>query len=155
MLLVLAGGLLLGLLPAVEGGDDRPASDDSEIAAQMQRSYKQAPPAKIVFENELVIVKDVTLQPGEANFLHEHKYPQVYVLLEGSRITGDLKRKAAPAGQLGRIGYEMPAKHEGFNVGDKVHRYIVIELKDKPGAASATTSESSKTEAAKTEPTKP
>jgi hypothetical protein len=95
--------------------------------------------SKLLFENERVRVWDLRLAPGESTGLHAHHRDYFYVVigdgeLEALNADGSLLHRGTM--QDGEVHYrdidDEPAVHEAFNVGQKVWRNIIVELKDKP-----------------------
>jgi quercetin dioxygenase-like cupin family protein len=93
---------------------------------------------KLLFENALVRVWEMTLAPGERSDRHRHDHPYLLCVLEGSRIdaeidgTGYLEIPVQP----GSVFFVPPGSTEtAINATDRRFREILIELKTAPGDA--------------------
>ena len=87
---------------------------------------------RILFENDLVKVWEMTLAPGEKSALHRHDHPYVMCVVEGTRIDADMVGKgyAQIPVQPGSVLYVPPGETErAINPTDTPFREILIELK--------------------------
>ena len=98
-----------------------------------------------LFENDRVIVWDLTLAPGEGSGVHTHENTYFFQVLEGST----LETLDAEGNSLGSFDFEtgstvwldldgddvvlndlrVPATHDAKNVGNNPYREILVELK--------------------------
>jgi mannose-6-phosphate isomerase-like protein (cupin superfamily) len=90
---------------------------------------------ELLFENDRVRVWEMILQPGEESPLHMHEgdYVFVYVTPE-NKIKAFVEGKEGPESEFadGFVQYTEVGPgtwHKIRNVGDKVHRQILFELK--------------------------
>ena len=88
---------------------------------------------KLLFENELVRVWEMSLAPGECSDRHRHDLPYLLCVLEGSRIDADIEgtgRIEIPV-QPGSVFFvPAGATETAINASDRSFREILIELKD-------------------------
>ncbi len=86
----------------------------------------------VVFENELVRVWEVLLEPGEKQELHQHTLPYVVVAIEpgNNRITSLDGETRDTAEVPGHVVYQDPGQiHELHNVGTTRYRNRLVEIK--------------------------
>jgi hypothetical protein len=77
--LLLNALLLIGSLPIIaHDGAVEPGSDDAIVAAPDHY--------RVVFENEIVRVLEVTIKPGEKEPFHTHSLPSVMTIITGARL---------------------------------------------------------------------
>jgi beta-alanine degradation protein BauB len=89
----------------------------------------------IVFENDLVRVWEVLLEPGEKQELHQHELPYVIVAIESgnNRITNVEGETRDTEERPGHVVYQNPGQiHELHNIGTTRYRNRLIEIKQ-PG----------------------
>ena len=91
------------------------------------------PGTKVLFENERVRVWDMTVPPGGSMEPHVHRLPYFYVVVEGGKMRFGGHPWHPPDGET--EFYDLAPgseKHDPrmVNEGDRVHREIVVELKD-------------------------
>lgn len=87
---------------------------------------------KVLFENDLVKVWEMTLAPGEKSALHRHDRPYVMCVIEGTRIDADMVGKgyAQIPVQPGSVLFVPPGETErAINATEMPFREILIELK--------------------------
>ena len=98
-----------------------------------------------VFENDKVIVWEMTLEPGESTGVHVHEHEYFFQVVSGSTletISSDGESLGAFEFADGSTHYltldgdelvygdvRVPAKHEARNVGDSRYFEILVELK--------------------------
>jgi quercetin dioxygenase-like cupin family protein len=91
---------------------------------------------KLLFENELVRVWEMTLAPGERSDRHRHELPYLLCVLEGSRVDAEVEGRGhveIPV-QPGSVFFVPPGATEtAVNNSRDRFREILIELK-KPAA---------------------
>lgn len=91
----------------------------------------------LLFENDRVRVWDLRLEPGESIGLHRHSLDYFYVVIGDGKLQGvDGQGRAQEAREMndGEVHFREvgdDAIHEAINVGDKLWRNIVVELKEK------------------------
>jgi beta-alanine degradation protein BauB len=87
---------------------------------------------KLLFENELVRVWEMTLAPGERSDRHRHHHPYLLCVIEGSRIDAEIDgagRVEIPV-QPGSVYFVPPGATEtAINASGEHFREILIELK--------------------------
>lgn len=87
---------------------------------------------KLLFENEVVRVWEMSLAPGERSDRHRHDHPYVLCVLEGSRIDAEIEgagRVEIPV-QPGSVFFVPPGATEtAINASGQRFREILIELK--------------------------
>ena len=87
---------------------------------------------KLLFENELVRVWEMSLAPGERSDHHRHDHPYVLCVLEGTRIDAEIDgagRVEIPV-QPGSVFFVPPGATEtAINASGQHFREILIELK--------------------------
>jgi len=86
----------------------------------------------IVFENDLVRVWEVLLEPGEKQELHQHELPYVIVAIESgnNRITNVEGETRDTEERPGHVVYQNPGQiHELHNIGTTRYRNRLIEIK--------------------------
>ena len=92
---------------------------------------------KLLFENELVRVCEMTLAPGERSDRHRHDLPYLLCVVDGSRLDAEIEgtgRIEIPV-QPGSVFFVPPGSTEtAINASDQPFREILIELK---GAANS------------------
>ena len=88
---------------------------------------------KMLFENEVVRVWEMTLAPGERSERHRHDLPYMLCVVEGSRIDAEIEgtgRVEIPV-QPGSVFFvPAGATETAINASDQPFREILIELKD-------------------------
>ena len=100
---------------------------------------------KKVFENDKVIVWEMTLEPGESTGLHTHQHEYFFQVISGSTLEtiardgtslGEFNFSAGSTHYLTLEGDELvygdlrvPAEHEARNVGSNRYFEILVELK--------------------------
>lgn len=91
--------------------------------------------SRILFENELVRVWEMTLGPGERSDRHRHELPYLLCILEGSRLDAEIDgtgRIEIPL-QPGSVFFVPPGSVEtAINSTAERFREILIELKTAP-----------------------
>jgi beta-alanine degradation protein BauB len=91
--------------------------------------------SRILFENELVRVWEMTLGPGERSDRHRHDLPYLLCILEGSRLDAEIEGTGhveIPV-QPGSVFCVPPGAVEtAINPTDQRFREILIELKTAP-----------------------
>ncbi len=101
--------------------------------------------SKKLFENEKVIVWEMSLEPGESTGVHTHKHEYFFHVLEGSVLdtidadgnslgelefpSGSTHYLALDGDELIFSGIRVPATHDAKNVGPNRYREILVELK--------------------------
>ena len=94
---------------------------------------------RVLHEDEKVKIWELVLAPGEATEAHEHKNDYILVIIDGDRIAGIphvkstgfsaqyIEADVAPGSwyRLEKGGIEVAR-----NIGKKIYREILIELKD-------------------------
>jgi quercetin dioxygenase-like cupin family protein len=107
------------------------------MSAQSPSTRKLGPIGdKILFENELVRVWAVTLDPGQRQPWHQHLLPYLIVpLTKGENIMYfDDGRERATHETPGEVLWREPGiPHELLNVSDWQYRNVLIELKSPSG----------------------
>ena len=90
----------------------------------------------LVFENELVIVQRVQIEPGEWEGVHSHPGNQVYIHIKGgiwSERRGGEQLPASPFTPDGQAGWsdavDMSVQHESGNTGDTSIDLVWVTLK--------------------------
>ncbi len=86
----------------------------------------------VVFENDLVRVWEVLLEPGEKQELHQHTLPYVVVAIEpgNNRITSVDGETRDTVEVPGHVVYQDPGQiHELHNVGTTRYRNRLVEIK--------------------------
>ncbi len=87
---------------------------------------------KLLFENDLVRVWEMSLAPGERSDRHRHDLPYVLCVLEGSRIDAEIEGAGhveIPV-QRGSVFFVPPGSTEtAINASGEHFREILIELK--------------------------
>jgi len=87
---------------------------------------------RILFENDLVRVWEMTLAPGESSDRHRHELPYLLCIVEGSRLDAEIEgtgRVEIPV-QPGSVFFVPPGATEtAINPTDRRFREILIELK--------------------------
>jgi quercetin dioxygenase-like cupin family protein len=88
--------------------------------------------SKVLFENDLVRVWEMTLAPGESSDRHRHDHPYLLCIVEGSRLDADIEgvgHVEIPL-QPGSVFFvPAGAVETAINPTDKRFREILIELK--------------------------
>ena len=89
----------------------------------------------VLFENDKVKIWELVLDPGESSAWHHHTWDYITVGLMESVIDRELadgsKDQTTPA--LGVFRYSGAHEaHRVTNAGDKQHRNLLIEIKEKP-----------------------
>lgn len=100
---------------------------------------------KKLFENEKVIVWEMSLEPGESTGVHTHQHEYFFQVLEGSTLDtistsgeslGEFEFAAGSTNYLELDGDELvfedirvPATHDAKNVGTARYSEILVELK--------------------------
>lgn len=91
--------------------------------------------SRILFENEMVRVWEMTLAPGERSDRHRHDLPYLLCILEGSRLDAEIEGTGhveIPV-QPGSVFFVPPGSVEtAINPTDRRFREILIELKTAP-----------------------
>lgn len=87
---------------------------------------------ELIVENETVRVGRVTLEAGQSEGLHVHRYPRVLVCIEGATI--EVKRQDGSVDRTtykpGDARYQTNTDpHEPVNVGKTHFKGVVVELK--------------------------
>jgi len=94
---------------------------------------------EVVFENDRVRIWEMRLAPGERSAVHKHDLDYMLVLLEGDRIAADPEPDTGGAFNQyfeadvvpGSVVYiERGGIETAVNIGEKLYREILIELKD-------------------------
>jgi beta-alanine degradation protein BauB len=92
---------------------------------------------RILFENDVVRVWEMTLAPGERSDRHRHDLPYLLCILEGSRLDAEIEGTGhveIPV-QPGSVFFVPPGAVEtAINPTDSRFREILIELKSAPAA---------------------
>lgn len=101
---------------------------------------------KVLVDTNLVHALEVTMQPGEKSDIHSHPAHFFYALTDGKLIVHYVDGKTdefdMKAGDAGYSGPERP--HMAENAGDKVLKFLIIELKEHPYKAVKAKSEMKK-----------
>lgn len=100
---------------------------------------------KKVFENDRVIVWEMTLEPGESTGLHTHENEYFFQVISGSTLetvsshgaslgefdfsTGSTHYLKLEGDELVYGDLRVPAEHEAKNVGSSRYYEILVELK--------------------------
>jgi hypothetical protein len=100
---------------------------------------------KKVFENDKVIVWEMTLEPGESTGLHTHDNEYFFQVISGSTLetissdgdslgefdfpTGSTHYLTLEGDELVYGDLRVPAKHDAKNVGASRYYEILVELK--------------------------
>jgi mannose-6-phosphate isomerase-like protein (cupin superfamily) len=100
---------------------------------------------KKLFENDRVIVWELTLEPGESSGLHTHKHEYFFQVLSGSTLetldstgislgefdfeTGSTHYLTLDGDELVYGDIRVPATHDARNVGGERYNEILVELK--------------------------
>lgn len=91
---------------------------------------------ELVFENELVIVQRVQIEPGEWEGLHSHPGNQVYIHIKGgiwSERRGGKEYPPSPMSPTGSAGWseavDISVGHESGNTGDTTIDLMWVTLK--------------------------
>ncbi|MDQ3375489.1 MAG: cupin [Actinomycetota bacterium] len=99
----------------------------------MEATEKYGPVGtSVVFENDLVRVWEVLLEPGEKQEMHQHVLPYVVVAIEpgNNRITSLDGEMRDTVEVPGHIVYQDPGQiHELHNVGTTRYRNRLVEIK--------------------------
>ncbi|HEY5647803.1 MAG TPA: cupin domain-containing protein [Pseudomonadales bacterium] len=98
-----------------------------------------------LFENDRIILWEMTLEPGESTGMHTHEHEYFFHVLSGSvletldaggRSLGESEFRAGKTYYLTLDGDELvlgnaraPAKHDAKNVGSGRYHEILVELK--------------------------
>ena len=98
-----------------------------------------------VFENDRVIVWEMTLEPGESTGLHTHEHEYFFQVVSGSKLetissegdslgvfdfaTGSTHYLTLDGNELVYGNIRVPAKHEAKNVGPNRYHEVLVELK--------------------------
>lgn len=89
--------------------------------------------SRVLFENDLVRVWEMTLGPGESSDRHRHDHPYLLCIVEGSRLDAEIEgvgHVEIPL-QPGSVFFVPPGSVEtAINPTDKRFREILIELKN-------------------------
>jgi oxalate decarboxylase/phosphoglucose isomerase-like protein (cupin superfamily) len=127
-----AGGVTVGVLVttlAMSGAPVARASATPGAVAQPAVKYD----SKVVLENDLVIVKDVTFPPGVPDTgMHTHDLAHVGVILTPGSLTftDPDGTKETVQFEAGTVGFRGPdATHMVANPGTQPMRVIEVELK--------------------------
>lgn len=128
--LTFGGGVLAGMILAAGAMHGGPVASAAAGAA-VQDAVKYD--SKIVLENDMVIVKDVTFPPGVPDTgMHTHALPHVGVILTPGSLTfvdPDGTRETVKF-DAGAVGFrEANARHMVANPGTQPMRVIEVELK--------------------------
>lgn len=89
----------------------------------------------VIFENDLVRIWEVLLEPGEKQELHQHELPYVIVAIEpgNNRITNIEGETRDTDERPGGVVYQDSGQiHELHNIGTTRYRNRLIEIKQ-PG----------------------
>ena len=100
-----------------------------------------------LFENEKVIVWEMTLEPGEHTGVHTHEHEYFFHVLEGSVIdtldadgnsVGEFEFRSDSTHYLTLDGDQLvlgdiraPATHDAKNIGPNRYHEILVEFKEK------------------------
>jgi len=100
---------------------------------------------KKAFENDKVIVWEMTLEPGESTGLHTHEHEYFFQVVSGSKLetfsregdslgefdftTGSTHYLILDGDELVYGDVRVPAMHEARNVGTSRYHEILVELK--------------------------
>lgn len=97
---------------------------------------------ELLFENEAVRVWSMELAPGQESPYHVHKLDYVYVYVTPSRLTfmpepGQIQHvRDYGDGYVRFTAVGDGIRHQISNVGDSIHRQILVELKSPHASAS-------------------
>ncbi len=86
----------------------------------------------VVFENDLVRVWEVLLEPGEKQELHQHELPYLIIAIEpgNNRITNVEGETRDTDERSGNVVYQDSGQiHELHNIGTTRYRNRLIEIK--------------------------
>ncbi len=87
---------------------------------------------KVIYENDIIKVWDLTLAPGEATSWHQHEMDYMFVVVKNGKVTteytnGDVENQDD---EIGVIDYrETDVPHRLVNNDSKEYKNIVIEFK--------------------------
>ena len=93
---------------------------------------------RLLFENELVKIWELRLEPGESSAIHEHHHPHILVPLHGDRIAGQAEPDSrGPHDGYVEAGirpgaatyYEDGGSETAINVGQEEFLQVIVELK--------------------------
>jgi hypothetical protein len=87
---------------------------------------------RVIFENDLVRVWELAVEPGMNKGLHRHDLPYVIVpmttgTIEIRSIDGKVYRPQEKIGEA--IWRDAGEIHDLFNLGDTVYRNVLVEIK--------------------------
>lgn len=108
----------------------------SMVNKMIAQDFDKVNPAmnKLLLDTTLVHVIEVTMQPGEKSDIHSHAAHFYYALTDGRLIVhyldGETDEYEMKAGECGYSDAERP--HMAENVGDKVYKFLIVELKEHP-----------------------
>lgn len=89
---------------------------------------------KVLADNKLVHALEVTMAPGEKSDMHSHPAHFYYALTDGKLVVhyADGKKDVIEL-KAGDSGYSDPERpHIAENGGDKILKFLVVELKEHP-----------------------
>jgi quercetin dioxygenase-like cupin family protein len=91
---------------------------------------------KVEFENDQIRVLRITYEPQEKSVMHKHP-PNMAVFLTDGQAKFTLPDGTTQDASIraGTTQWDPGGKHQPENVGDKAFTLILVELKDKAGAA--------------------
>ena len=89
---------------------------------------------ELLFENDRIRVWDMQLEPSEASDLHTHRSDYVYIYVTPTlmRLERPGEEDVVVASEDGFVQYRAVGRegltHRVTNVGDELHRQIIVEL---------------------------
>jgi len=94
--------------------------------------------AKVLFENDEVRILRYSFQPGEKGEMHTHPDNVTIPLTDGHLRVTSAGKTAESNAKAGDVKFRPALKHAVENIGDKPYEGIIVELKCKSAAKSAT-----------------
>jgi len=88
--------------------------------------------SRVIFENDLVRVWELSVEPGESSGLHRHDLPYVIVPLTGGTIEIESVdgRTYRPTETIGEAIWRDPGEiHDLHNRGGTMYRNVLVEIK--------------------------
>ena len=90
---------------------------------------------RVLFENELVRVWELAVDPGKNKGWHRHDLPYVIVPITDGKIEIESSdgRVIRPLDKAGQAIWRDPGEtHDLRNLGDAVYRNVLVEIKPQP-----------------------
>jgi beta-alanine degradation protein BauB len=108
----------------------------NSLAQELPPPEKQA---KVLFENDEVRILRFAFQPGEKGEMHTHPDNVSIPLTDGHlRVTSKEGKTTESNAKADDAKFRPALEHAVENIGDKPYEGIIVELKCKPAAKSAT-----------------